>query len=492
MPLVLDRFRSWNYFLPGLEDAPIITDLFSGHEAKYHPQSPLRASFSKLCMVDAVHPPSPIPQPQRIGTRFPSIHKLPTELIADIFALCHAMEEDDRQNSVTDCARVILSHVCSRWRAVILSMPLVWATISVRGPKDSSLPRLKAHLERSASCPLSLRFVAHVSTAKQKGEHIEDIVAPAIAHARRWKSLHIFLDDTHTPVISNMLRTTSFPSLETLELSVRDWEPEDAHHVLDALSSSCRLQNLMWHGPGGLPPSTRWAALAKIRIFNFLSLPEVHTLLSQCHNVTDLRISISRAPHSPLDGMALITLSKLEVLWLSTKSVLDDLFDRLCLPKLKRLIIENHCPNPSHDRSCRSLDSFLARCHCDLDALVLRDSHKSPEALDQLLRLPTLGTLRDLRIELPPLSDLTLETLTQRMDGACVLPRLENLTFRRSYSTDGMLGEMATSRFRGADRELPVNCLKRLQTALDSSRPMDIWALDALEAQGMEIDYGYW
>ncbi|KAL0945300.1 hypothetical protein HGRIS_000806 [Hohenbuehelia grisea] len=176
MSLVLDRFRAWNYFLPGL-DAPMITDLFSSHdthlpskpkpfaplslstrETRFQPHSSIDLSFSKLRLVDAVRLAPTTPQPRAVGTSIPPVHRLPTELLADIFALCHAVEEDDRGGSALGCARVMLSHVCRRWRAVILSMPLLWSTISVGSRRKQGRYMLQAHLDRSASCPLSLRW----------------------------------------------------------------------------------------------------------------------------------------------------------------------------------------------------------------------------------------------------------------------------------------------------------------------------------------------
>ncbi|KAL0955065.1 hypothetical protein HGRIS_003983 [Hohenbuehelia grisea] len=490
MPLVLDRFRSWNYLLPGLEDAPIITDLFSGHEAKYHTRSPLIASFSKLCLVDAVHPPSTFLQQQRVGTPFPSIQKLPAELIANIFTLCHATEEDDHRHSVTGCARVILSHVCSRWRAVILSMPLVWATISIRGPKDSSLPRFKAHLERSAPCPLSLRLSLLPPTLERTVEHGKEIADLVIAHSQRVKLLRLSIYDPRWHSAFGLVQTAHFPALETLELDLRDWEQGCANAVLGAFSHSLRIQSLLWRGPGGLPSSSFWMTLTNIEICNSLSLREVHTLLTQCREVVELRISrITKG--SPLDNEAMVTLHRLESLSVLTQEALDCLFESLCTPRLKKLTLRYHHNTSPHNRTCHAFYSFLARSDCALESLVLRDDRMSSEALDQFLRISKLDTLRDLRIESPVFTDRTFETLTRQVNGDCILPLLESLCFWRSQSTDGTLGRMAMSRSGGRGAHAVCDLI-RLQTAVDESRLMDRRALDTLKAQGMSIDYESW
>ncbi|KAL0950266.1 hypothetical protein HGRIS_010246 [Hohenbuehelia grisea] len=501
MSLVLDRFRAWNYFLPGFEDAPMITDLFSSHDAqlpskpkpfallplstretRFQPCSSINLSFSKLRLVDAVRLAPTSPQPQAVGTSIPPIHQLPTELVAEIFALCHAAEEDHRGNSASACARVILSHVCRRWRAVILCMPLLWSTISVHGPGDSSLSRLKAHLERSGTCPLSLRFIAHISTTEGRVENIADILTLAVAHAQRWRALRLYISEDHARPILNLIRATSFPSIETLEISVDEWEQQDSHAIFEALSSSS-IRKLSWRGPRGIPPSPHWTVLTHIHVRSPLSICEAHTLLSQCHVVVELRLDSVSTEGSPSDR-AMVTLPELEVLSVSTYEALDGFFDKLCTPRLRRLVLRHFDRISTSNDSCGAIDPFLARSNCALEELVFRDDHMPSDALDRLLRVPCLDTVRDLSIELPPLNDRALETLTRRMHGEFILPRLESLFFWRSQSTDGTLGDMLASRSQGGEHSL-----KRLRTGIDGSRLRDRHALDGLKLGGMDIDY---
>ncbi|KAL0945295.1 hypothetical protein HGRIS_000801 [Hohenbuehelia grisea] len=512
MSFVLNRFRAWNHFLPGLEDAPMLTGLVSGHatqsssapslapmpplppSSRYkeipHRQCRTSLSFYDQHLVDTMREAPSTLQPYEVVTPFPSVHQLPTEMLAVIFAFCHAMDDDDHRGPATSCARVILSHVCHRWRAVILSMPLLWCTIRVHGARDCSLSRLKAHLERSMPCPLSISVMANIGSAERKVEHVEDIISLAVAHAQRWKSLRLYLGDSHAPDILNLIRTTSFPSIESLDVSVEDWAYKDSDAILEALATSSRVRSLAWCGPGGIPPNSCWATLAHIDISNPLSLREVHVLLSQCHLVVELRLW-SILGDSTLDDEAPITSYHLEMLSVFTHEALDSLFDRLSLPRLKRLTTRYYHHIASYNLSCKAFDSLLTRSNCSLEEFVFRDDHMPPEALDELLRIPKLDALRSLSVEFPTFTDRILETLTCGGRGGCILPRLETLSFWRSQSTDGRLGAMATSR-ASSRGEYRFGNLKRLRTAVEGSRVLDRHELDTLKLNGMGIDYECW
>jgi len=53
---------------------------------------------------------------------------------------------------------LLLSHVCSRWRKLILHTPTMWASIFISSPTDQQLHLLKLWLERSQSCALNISF----------------------------------------------------------------------------------------------------------------------------------------------------------------------------------------------------------------------------------------------------------------------------------------------------------------------------------------------
>ncbi|KAL0945296.1 hypothetical protein HGRIS_000802 [Hohenbuehelia grisea] len=443
--------------------------------------SPPCSSSSEQRLIDSMGLAPATARPQEFDT---PIHLLPMELVAGIFTICH--ETEDLNDSPTGCARVIISHVCSRWRAIILSIPTLWCTISIRGPRGSTKPRLEAHLERSAMCPLSLHFVSNISTAQHSVEQIKDYMVLTIVHAQRWKSVQLDLTYEHAPPILDVLNSTSFPSLEILNVNVLDWPQAPSNALFDIFSSYSGIRKLSWRGSVGTPPSSFLAALTHFEIGPSLSLRQLYTLLSQCCHVSELRISTTRdSGEGPLHDTAVITLDKLEVLSVFTNEPFEEVFDRVCLPRLRQLEIRFLGNFPAPGRPSRGLDTFLVRSKCALQEFLLRDKYIPSEALIQLLHMPNLETVRDLSIDVPSLDDRVLATLTRPVDGEGILPRLQTSSFWRLQSSDGTLGDMMVSRVQGVGQHL-----KRMRTTLPGFFPKDMHALKSLEAQGMHTEYG--
>ncbi|KAL0945270.1 hypothetical protein HGRIS_000781 [Hohenbuehelia grisea] len=444
-----------------------------------------------------LHSGSPL-QPHKAGTPSPSIHKLPAELIADIFAICHATEAGNRRHSTTGCARVTLSHVCSRWRAVSLSMPTLWSTITIRAPRDSNIARLEAHLERSAMCPLTLHFISDhssfsFSTYEYNVEIMKSNVAKTIIHAHRWKSVQLDLPNEYANPILDLLQSTSYPSIEILDLRIEYWPQRASDAVFKLLSTSSVIRRISWSGPAAIPPRPCWAALTHLDVGNNLSLRQLYTLLSQCRHVVELRICATReSGEGPLDDGAMITLEKLEILSVLTLEPLEDLLDRLCLPRLKQLELQYlQYPglNPAAGRPSRAIDTFLARSKCSLEEFLIRDMGMPFEALNQLLRMPNLNTVRHLTIHYPFIDDHILATLTRRVDGEDILPQLQAFSFwhLQGNVADGALGDMVMSRCKGAGQHL-----ERLRTEVRATDlcSRDREALDSLKMRGLDIQYG--
>ncbi|KAF8212006.1 hypothetical protein K438DRAFT_1222556 [Mycena galopus ATCC 62051] len=82
-----------------------------------------------------------------------------------------------------------LSQVRAPWRALVLSMPTLWASFSIQLAQQNS-PRiisqrqlLHLHLERSDKCPLS--FDADFGKP-ETFVHAKDILVSLVDHSTRW------------------------------------------------------------------------------------------------------------------------------------------------------------------------------------------------------------------------------------------------------------------------------------------------------------------
>ncbi|KZW01908.1 hypothetical protein EXIGLDRAFT_760507 [Exidia glandulosa HHB12029] len=95
------------------------------------------------------------------------IHRLPAELLVDIFVVCHADIDDDWPLDWYQWpirVAFVVSAVCRSWRTVALSVPGVWNRVNLflnAWPPFGSYswaPYLRIVLERSGSAPLHVRL----------------------------------------------------------------------------------------------------------------------------------------------------------------------------------------------------------------------------------------------------------------------------------------------------------------------------------------------
>ncbi|KAF9265907.1 hypothetical protein L218DRAFT_1075444 [Marasmius fiardii PR-910] len=96
---------------------------------------------------------------------------LPIEIWEIIFAFVCSLSSEGSRSLVIDRSRprtlpfvimppVVLSHVCSRWRTIVLTYPILWSSIRIVLDKiaASSLPLFETFIERSEGGPLDLEI----------------------------------------------------------------------------------------------------------------------------------------------------------------------------------------------------------------------------------------------------------------------------------------------------------------------------------------------
>ncbi|KAF9527943.1 hypothetical protein CPB83DRAFT_855477 [Crepidotus variabilis] len=148
---------------------------------------------------------------------------LPKELLLHIFS--------QSQREFVDCRdiSVVLSHVCAKWRAIIIGAGTLWRNISITLPLSRSTKfRIDVYLLRSSHFPLDIIFDVRDPEWDWKEETHQagwDAVAPIIQtltnHSKRWRSVEI-LADNWLPIfafLSYNKANNSARQLETLSLA---------------------------------------------------------------------------------------------------------------------------------------------------------------------------------------------------------------------------------------------------------------------------------
>ncbi|KAK7454439.1 hypothetical protein VKT23_011195 [Stygiomarasmius scandens] len=144
------------------------------------------------------------------------VSQLPPELLSSIFLECY-----ESSTSFPNIA----SHVCSYWRAVSTSTPLLWANIHVslkpndvrRAASATTLHKLGTYLDRTGTG----HFKARVEV---NGDHdLSKIVQPIAAHMDRCIYLYFSIaNDSHAiQTLRHCLMSVDAPVLEYLSMTVR-------------------------------------------------------------------------------------------------------------------------------------------------------------------------------------------------------------------------------------------------------------------------------
>ena len=175
---------------------------------------------------------------RRNGT-ISTICRLPEEILTEIFTLLVHEARHTSNYGCADLSWIWLTHVCSRWRTIMRSLPKLWTIIYTTNDREC----IDAFLTRSRRSPLSV--------ISRKPECMEDLAFPflvmllpvtdRIQHIKLSVRYRIMLDllslsHTRVPLLdASILETWRLDDLllETLELSYMPTNSEEEWRLLD-------------------------------------------------------------------------------------------------------------------------------------------------------------------------------------------------------------------------------------------------------------------
>lgn len=150
-----------------------------------------------------------------------TVHSLPNEILTEIFVAATFASEESRLD-VPD----VLSHVSSRWRAIVLNTSFFWTFIVVTSPfAAKQIVRAKAALVHSRNQPIDIHIDVRDPQwtwefdegyhAVRSVDMVEIMEWLGPSHPR-WRSFSIFTDNWE-PMQTFLAYSTMFSSLPTLE-----------------------------------------------------------------------------------------------------------------------------------------------------------------------------------------------------------------------------------------------------------------------------------
>jgi hypothetical protein len=271
----------------------------------------------------------------RLRVAIAPIHKLPAEILVEIFRLALDTWTYMRKQRIQKVQA--LSHVCAYWRRVAHTTPRLWTEVLFtrldKMPKSDYMACMKGWLERSAPMPIAVNLEI-TGKARDAGEALMDIIATA---AHRWSDVDLTL-----PSLSVLSRipTASLKSLERVFL-----QSTDAKHRADSTRVFLMAEHLHYAKFATLRTGQLlmpWSQLTEIVVTD-PSPQECLDTLVQCTSIVSARFETGAWPDVPdLSQRPITTLGRLEDLSVSVRGCVVPFFVCLALPALKKLCLESH------------------------------------------------------------------------------------------------------------------------------------------------------
>ncbi|KAJ7291960.1 hypothetical protein C8J57DRAFT_1588853 [Mycena rebaudengoi] len=351
-----------------------------------------------------------VPQPQLLDTseREAPITTLPPELICEIFSWTLPaktyMKEESRWR-LPLCAQLkgspwILGHVCQQWRAIALSCPTLWSSITVFVPSMPIyfIPILEAQLHRSADSPLDVFIVAKSTGCQKHRLAVAKSRVSTDAHRMLLPLLKELVVDPRIPFRAKDKINDTFlnaPSLSKVVLASSYWMPDFIFPSAQLTEYNASFTPLDHFGHLGAAPN-----LVNCDI-NILAHDKLYP---------------RRLQDGPQSGQT-VTLHVLRRLVVND----DQFLDCLVTPALDELYVIG---------ACDTVQPFLDRSSCVLTCLTLYQCDSYDSITPLLENNPSLTTLQiDFSGGAEEMNSLiSALTVDATSGGPCLSPNLTSIS----------------------------------------------------------------
>ncbi|KAJ7447138.1 hypothetical protein B0H11DRAFT_2083460 [Mycena galericulata] len=347
--------------------------------------------------------------------------RLPEDVVAEIFT--HALPFN--RNSILSGveAPLLLCHICRAWRGLALATPQLWATLHIVTSSYSTREKLeqvnaaaRIWLSRSGALPLSISVV--ISRSSRLDYDISTLLKTVILFSRRWKNMRFKCFGHHSFLPFANLSPHDVPLLETIHVegfhalsSPTDWNTMSFLDTPRLHNVSLKTVARIFLFP--LP----WAQLSHLSLHHagqYLSAEEAHKLLRQCPSLRTFSLAVgSSGPEvaeSVYDKTHMEDLQQLIVVDIFQDST--GFFENLIIPNLISL---EYVASADPDDIFLFTPLLVAPNRLQCLRLSIVRSTSTVKILNCLQLVPTL---RELRIQREPASDLDHQFLTHLIPTA--------------------------------------------------------------------------
>ncbi|KAK1227160.1 hypothetical protein PQX77_009794 [Marasmius sp. AFHP31] len=342
------------------------------------------------------------------------IHKMPPEIMTEIFKLCCSCSKLGFYNLFDHTSLpppMMLSSVCGRWRELVLDTPALWASLTAHNfyvnPDLTMYRAIEFFMERSKSAPLAIDSAIH-DDDDDGPNHGEDFLEPLVQNSRRWVSLDLFIAPSGFQAQIFQRLRGQIPLLKHLGLRSVITVPrpimiDSTSPFLAAFELAPSLQSVTLTGHLATPLlALPWHQIESIRLE--LSVDAILSILRQCHTVEQITLRPITGELSHTGSCDLLAFAREISIILRSSSLdaLSGMLEHLTLPGLESVdlkllvspgFIRRHPPSGD---VISILRNFLTRSSCSLTSLCLH--HIPIDDVGLLSLLPLIPTLIALTI----------------------------------------------------------------------------------------------
>jgi len=328
------------------------------------------------------------------------VRRLPVDVLHEIFFQCLPTHRNPIMKAAE--APVLLTRICSSWRAIALSSPRIWSRIHVPLPGDPCFSPeyelitdattlntrrqlfagvvkrrcdvVRRWLSRSGTCPLSISIIYPSSppnTQMPKDEELSyEMLDVLLSFADRWSDIDISMpEDFHNTLQAN-IQPSMFPSLKSLKVNlIRGYNTNYVEPIRIELlaapglrSITIRASRMTVHADPVLRP--RWNHLTHITFASSITDTYFLVLLKQClslvfgHFVVNSDVLWPNGPNMGQVDQEDIVLPHLESLAVNDsgrEGFMPIIFKAILAPALTRLSYHLFSPRSHDDASTTPL-----------------------------------------------------------------------------------------------------------------------------------------
>lgn len=406
----------------------------------------------------------------------PFIHRLPEELLAEVYLLCMGPEDELHQRQFCIQTRTLLMQVCRRWRDITIRTSKLWSVIYLyltQIDPPSQVALLESWIARSGAQPLNLQIEAPFFEDETHGLGRDGETHPAIialgAVAMRWRKVNFRITsgmyhqfspfDLHLPLLRKLeLRRCTHRGI------VYDYEYHDARWyepIKHAFRNAPLLTDITIGRcfPSGIFQFP-WDQVTNIDM-DSTTYVDVAKILPEWSNLTTCRLSM--LPYPIIPAVA-ITLPHLRSLSIFVDHNPNSFFEQLqlTLPSLREFAYtDTRNRMPDMPWPARNFIDLLRRSSCPLQKLKLVSGCEfvGPQLVELLLLVPDLTTLviagNDTSLR-DAIWKMTCDTPSSRLPS-CLVPKLQTLDVSiHKPINEGPFVDMVESRFNSG---LPLDMM---------------------------------